>query len=701
MKKALKIGGIAIAALLLILFLSPYLFKDRIESEVKKMVNRTLKSEINFSGTDISFFRHFPYLSLTLRDFSLMSSAPFEKDTLISARDISFGVDLSSLFGKNIRITRIYFNRARVNILYNTHGDANFNVYESSGSDTTSASADTAAGTGLKIEHIIFSNCRVLYADPAIPVRVEARGLNYAGTSDLTGDIFHLVSKVDIDSLDVAYGSMKIIDSKPLTAKLSTAVNTRDFTVILEKNDLKIKDIPLQFHGKFNFDKKGYQVNLSFLSVLEKEFLSARFKLRQYDTLWVSAKANAGIDLSKWSKALGVTSADLRGLFEFNLTAEGQYVTGPVKKGIRGATDTVILSIPQFSLMTRLTGGYVKYRALPQPLEKIGFSLNAECPGSDYHDIRVSLENLNASFLGNAISGFFRLKNLRNWPVEAELNAGCDLAQLKQVVPLDSLSLSGKFGAGIKVKGDYLPEQGKFPVTTASLTLENGSVQTKYYPHPVSGISVKADVTSRNGTLKDLAVNIRPFTFRFEDQSFTMHAALEDFDDLKYDVQATGVIDLGKVYKVFSRQGLDLNGFIEANLSLKGRQSDAAAGRYTRLDNRGTLKMKDIALRSDYFPKPFIIRSGEFGFDREKFRVDALKAEYGSSDFTLHGYTRNTISYFLSKGATLKGDLQLTSNLINADEFRACAAEMGDTSHVATGPAGVVMLPRDLDLVFG
>ena len=47
MKKILKIAGIALVAILLILFLTPFLFQDRIKQEVKNMANRTLTSAVN------------------------------------------------------------------------------------------------------------------------------------------------------------------------------------------------------------------------------------------------------------------------------------------------------------------------------------------------------------------------------------------------------------------------------------------------------------------------------------------------------------------------------------------------------------------------------------------------------------------------------------------------------------------------------
>ena len=700
MKKVLKIAGIILVSMLLILLLAPLLFQDRIKQEVKNLANRTLKTELNFTDMNLSFFSHFPNLSLTLTGFSLKSPAPFSNDTLIRANEIAFGVDVGSLLGKTIRITRIYFDRAVINIRYNDKGAANYEVYQSK--DTVSVHKETTSSPGaeLNIEHIIFKNCRVVYADPAIPVEIVASGLNYAGTSSITSDFFNLTSDVKIDGLDVTYNHRKYIDSKPVTAKLTTRVNSRDLSVNFEKNDLKIKDIPLQFSGKFNFEKEGYAVNLNFLSVMEKEFLSARFKIRQSKTMWVSAKVNASVDLEKWARAFDLKTVTVKGIYELNLDAEGSYLKGVVSKGIRNETDTVILSIPKFSLMTKLAGGYFKYAGLPQPLSNINFSLNASCPDTNYRNINVQLENLQATFLKNQVNGFFRMKSLNDIPVEASLSCSCDLAELKQVVPMDSISLAGVLALEVKVKGNYAPQKKMFPVTSATISLKGGSVQTRYYPHPLEKIEMAAVVTNHSGAMKDLYVHLNPLTFVFEGKPFAITAALENFDDLGYDIQSKGTIDLGKVYQVFSRKGLRLDGYIETDLSLKGKQSDATAGRYEKLRNNGTLKLRDIAMTSADYPKPFIIKTGNFRFDQDKIWFENFLATYGASDFHLKGAMKNTLNYFLSKGGTLKGDFQMNSDLIQVDEFMALAPAGDSKPASTTGETGVVIIPGDLDIRF-
>ena len=700
MKKALKITGGILVFILLLLILTPLLFQKRIKQEVKNLANHTLKSELNFTDMHLSFFSHFPNLSLTLTDFSLKSSAPFNNDTLISAKEIAFGVNVKSLFGKTILITRIYFEKAKINIRYNEKGKANYDVYQSK--DTASVPKDTTSSSGaaLNIEHIIFKNCKVVYDDPTIPVQIVLNGLNYSGKSIATGDIFNLTSDAKIDALDVIYNHRKFIDSKPVTAKLNTKINTRNLSVNLEKNDLKIKDIPLQFNGKFNFEKNGYQISLTFLSIMEKEFLSARFKVRQGETMWIFAKVNASVNLEKWAKALDTKTAVVRGLYELNLNAEGSYIAGPVKKGIRNEVDTVILSIPKFDVMTKLTGGYLKYASLPKAMSNINFSLNASCPDNDYKNINVQLENLQATFMKNQIKGYFRMKSFRDIPIDANITGSCNLAELKQVVPMDSLILAGILSLDVKVKGNYAPEKKMFPVTTALISLKDGFVQTKYYPHSLEKIEIAAEVTNHTGTMKDLVVNLKPLTFQFEGKPFTITAALDNFDDLRYDVQSKGVIDLGKVYKVFSQKGMDLDGYIETDLSLKGKQSDATSGRIERLSNHGTLKLRDIAMTSENFPKPFIIKTGDFRFDQDKIWFDNFLATYGASDFRLKGAMKNTISYMLSQGRTLQGDFQMNSSFIDVDEFMAFSSSDTAGSAAKSAESGVVIIPRDLDINF-
>ena len=697
MKKALKISGITFLAILLVLILAPFLFQNKIKQEVKNLANKTLKSELNFTDMNVSFFSHFPNLTLTLTNFSLKGSAPFEKDTLIGAKEISFGVNIASLFGKTIKITRIYFEKANISILFNERGMPNYNVYES-GDTIKSTGTTSSGGAELKIEHIFFKNCQVVYADPSIPVRVVAMGLNYSGVSQFTNDIFLLTSEVRIDSLDVTYDKKQYLDSKPVKAILTTKVNMKNFSVNFERNDIMVKDIPFKIQGRFDFEKEGYQVFMHFSSVMGKEYLTSTLKFRQTKTPWIYVKAAARVDLSKWTKAFGLEMAEVRGQYLLDLKAEGPYITGPDPNSLRH--DTIILSIPNFDFTSKLTDGYLKYKKLPQAISNLNFNLNASCTANNYKNINVQLENLQAILLKNQVRGFLRIHSLKDIPIEADLTGSCNLAELKQAIPLDSIDLSGLLDFDIKVKGNYAPEKKMFPLTTAIINFRDGYIKTKYYPHPLEKVEFHAEVTNHSGTMKDLNVTVNPLTFGFEGKTFTMNSTMNNFDDLNYDVQAQGVIDLGKIYQVFSQKGIALDGYIETDLSLHGKQSDATAGRYELLHNSGTLNLRDISLSSEFYPKPFIIRTGNFRFDQDKIWFDNFLATYSASDFRLKGAVSNILNYALSKGGTLKGDFQLNSDFINVDEFMAFAVVDSTKKEMVKEETGVVIIPSNLDIDF-
>jgi AsmA protein len=183
--KILKITGITIAGILLLLFLLPILFPGTIGEKVKNFANERLKGELNFSKVRLSFFSHFPSFTVSLYDFSLKGSAPFTKDTLVASQEIAFGINLKSIvFDKNIRVDKIFISDAFINIQVNAKGEANYNVYTPP--PVTSEQANDTASTALKLEMIKIINSQLVYNDKSVELLINARGLNYTGSGDLS-----------------------------------------------------------------------------------------------------------------------------------------------------------------------------------------------------------------------------------------------------------------------------------------------------------------------------------------------------------------------------------------------------------------------------------------------------------------------------------------------------------------------------------
>lgn len=795
--KTLKISGITLVGLLALMFLLPYLFPQTITNKIKQWAGGSINGKLNFTSTRLSFFKRFPALTLTLNDFLLDGSAPFQNDTLVAAKEVSLAIDLSSVFKSKININKIYLSQALINIKVDSSGKANYNVYQSKGSKPANA-ADTSSAS-LGIEQILIEKSRLVYDDKSVPMQIEASDFNYKGSGDLSKDIFDLSSHIAAASVDFVYGGKSYVHHKKVNADLVTSINTKSLAFAFQKNDLLINKLPVKFKGRFEFLKEGYDMdfritsdqndlgdiftalpaeyekyvdnmdisgngniqialtgkyiasknimpdftfnmkvrdgavvnkstpepvknlfinmdarlpglnpdslNLNVDSIyfnIGKDYFGSVIKVKGIKEPQIFAKINTEVDLQKWNRAFGVKAVDLKGRYSLHLLAEGKYAKGLKRTGgLRPKTETVITSIPKFTLHSAFTDGYIKYANLPEALKNISFNLNAACPDHDIAHATLQVDNLNAIALNNYIKGYLKLSNTAGAMIDAGLQTKFHLSDVKQFLPADSgMDVRGDLDANLQIKGRYIPERGIFPVTDAKLELKNGYVQTKYYPHPVQDIQVSADITNNTSSLKGLKVNIKPVSFNFEGQPFMLKADLHNFDDLNYRVASRGQLDIGKIYKVFAVKGYDVKGFISTNFSLKGKQSDALAGRYNLLANSGTMKVKDVTLRSELFPKPFLIKNGLFSFNQDKMKFDQFTANYGKSVIILNGALSNAIDYAVKPNSVLKGQFNLQSDLIVADDFMAFAGTPASAKPTPTKSNGVILVPANLDLDF-
>lgn len=795
--KTLKITGITVGSLLVIVLFLPYLFPKTISDKIKQLANSSLNSQLQFSSTSLSFFKHFPNLTLTLYDLSLKGSAPFANDTLVAAKEVSFGISLSSVFQKKITIDKIFLSQALINIQADTGGRVNYNVYKAKNDSTTTAPADTASAS-LGINQILVENSRIVYNDRSIPMQFNARGFNYTGKGDLTKDVFDLYTHTEIASVDFFYGGQAYILSKKVNADLITQMNTKSLAFVFQKNDMLINQFPVKFVGKFGFIKGGYdmdfkidsresnlhdiitalppaylkwldetdvrgtgdiqlqlagrylaadstlpnlnlaikvrngyinnkkspapvsnlymdfvtrvpgldpdslQVNLDSLSFnMGKGYLNTVLRVKGVKKPDIYAKLNTEIDLEKWSNAFGVKQVKLKGRYAAHLLAKGVYSTGIKRTGIRKKVDTVITSVPKFSFKSSFTDGYIKYASSPEALKNVSFTMNAACPDKDYNHATFEVENLNANILDSYIKGYFKASAAQGFPMDAGLDVKFNLADVKQFYPVDGLILKGNLLANLQSKGKFIPEKKIYPVTNIAVDLQGGSIQTKYYPHPIEHITVNTKITNTDGSFNGLKVALKPVSFVFEGNPFSINVFLKNFNNLEYKINSEGTLDIGKIYQVFAVKGYGVKGQISTKLSLKGKQSDAVAGNYDKLANSGTMKVKDIALTSDLFPKPFFIKDGRFSFNQDKMQFDAFTATYGKSVIVMNGALSNAIDYAVKPGAVLKGDFKFSSNSIIADDFMAFSSPSPTQSgKAAAGPSGVIMVPRNLDLTF-
>ena len=672
--KTAKVSGIVIASILLLLFLIPLLFPGTVASEVKKIANERLDSKVEFSKSKFSFFTHFPSLTVSLDDLSLTGSAPFKNDTLLKAKEVAFGIDIKRLlFDNEVKINKLYVSKADINIMVNQKGEANYNIYiapEDVKKDTSAADE----GTAIRLERIDFEDCHVKYNDRSAKILVDAKGFNYVGKGNLSEDIFDLNTDAKIDNIDFYYGKTGYLRKKELRADLITRINTNALSFILQKNELKINKLPLKFTGFFTILRDGYKINIKaasenttvedLLSVMPPEYLT-----------WLE-------------------ETEISGKSDLLFTFKGNYNVSKNQK-------------PDLAFNLKINEGAINYQNAPAPLTDFQMNLNAIMPSLEVEKLLVNLRTFKFK-VGEKdyFNAYLRSRGLTEMVVDASVKGALDLATLDAALGLYTLDLKGTLRTDIQAKGTFSTSKKLFPKTRGGIALHNGWLKSDSYPNPITNITFVANVLNKAGTYKDLIIAVAPASFVFEGNPVYVNAALSDFSDLAYNAKVKGELNVGNIYKVFSKKGLDISGYAKADLSLKGKQSYATTGQYDKLNNKGTILLKNIKATSELFPKAFFIKQGNFRFQNEKMWFEKFYASYGKSDFDINGYLLNTINYFLESKGTLKGNFNMKSKLINVDQFMAL--EKGENTDrkleveyaKEDNPkmSGVVIIPKNLDV---
>jgi AsmA protein len=672
--KTAKYIGISLAIILTLMFVTPLIFSDKIKEEIKKTANKKLAGEMNYSDVNVSFFKHFPSLTLTLNDFKLNGSAPFQKERLINAKEISFGINVSSLiFGKSINIDEIYLSNSTINIKVNKDGLANYNVYIAE--DEIEKKEEESAA--IKLEHIEIINSQLTYDDQSTKLHFDAFGFNYLGKGDLSQDVFDLYSKAKIDKLNLLYENEHYLMNKKVDADLITKINVNSLSFVFEQNDLMINQLPVDFKGKFDFLKDGY--NMDFIVKSTDSNLKDLFTAfpPKYIT-WLS-------------------KTELKGKTDLLLTLKGQYIES---KAIA----------PNLNLDLKIRDGFVNYDKSAFPVSNLNLDLSTSLPSLNPELLIVDTKSISLNINKDYLKAKMFVKGMNTPEIDAVFNSKIDLEKLNKALGIPDFELKGTLVGEGKAKGKYDPKNKIFPITNANINLKSGYIKTKYYPNPITNINILTTIDNQKGTFKDLKVSLKPAEFVFEGKPVFVEAQLENFDDLTYDIKAKGTLDISKIYKVFSQKGLDIDGFVKADLVLKGKQSDAEKGNYGKLHNKGTLELRNILIATEYLPKKFLIKEGIFKINQDKMSFNNLLAAYGQSDFRMNGYLQNAFNFATTDTGILRGAFNLNSSYINADEFMSetevattnptPASKSETKSTTAKAETGVIMIPPNLDLKF-
>lgn len=774
--KVLKISGISLGSIMLVLLVTPYFFKDSINSGIKEISKSYIKTELDFKDLDISFFKHFPNLTVTLTNSSVKSSKPFQNENLIDAKEIGLGVDITSLFGDKIIFNKLYIENANIRMKIDSLGKNNFDILVAEEDSKEKNNSNLA----LELQNFKISNSNFLYDDQQSKTYLKLDDLTYDGLIDLSKDILSLNAKTEIRNTLFKVDKDVWVKNLPLKGKINTKINTNQLAFYFTDNPLILGEFPFNLQGSlkmpaeqqvydlkittknanlksvpaiipeayqeyakhietkgkadllftmkgilnatkkqnpnihieaninngfFNYQKSSSPINnLSLTSVMDIPVLDPnqlKVKVSELDfsllngytrtnftfengpKMFSEGNIDSNINLEALKNAIGYKKIDAKGNIKLN---------GNWKGFISTDSKNTLQKVPLFDLNADLQNGYFKMREMPAALEHINLDMDIRNTNGNFKNTAVLVHNIDAKALDNYAKGKIEIKNLYNYPIDADFTAKVRLEDIYKIYPVKGINMRGDVFIKSKAVGTYEPKRKKVPVTNSTLSLKNGYIKLDSYPElPLENINVETQVKSGRGSFNDLNINILPISFTLAGKPFTVKANLKNLNNLDYRLHSKGQLNLGDLYKLFPIEGLDVNGVISTDVGLKGENGAALEN----IQNRGFVKIENITINSKFFPSKFVIKEGLFKLNGSQLKFEDVKARYKKNMFVFNGNVSNYINYIL-KDQNLSGNISFTSKKVNIDDFMAYNS--GESSNSSSAEEGVILLPKNLDI---
>lgn len=268
-----------------------------------------------------------------------------------------------------------------------------------------------------------------------------------------------------------------------------------------------------------------------------------------------------------------------------------------------------------------------------------------------------------------------------------------DFAGLKT----DGVATLNAYAKG-KMEGEKLPE------FNVDLNVKNAMFRYPSLPAGVDGINIVANVKNPGGTADATTVVVNPFNFTLAGNPFSIMANVKTpISDLNFNAAAKGKLDLGKIKDVYPLEDMNLNGVVDADMSVAGAMSMIDNGEYDRVQAAGNIKLSDMQLELKDMPK-VDIKQSTFSFEPRYMELSQTRVMVGDNDITLDSRFENYLG-FVFKGTTLKGTLNVNSQKMNLNDF------MGESATEETVPAveeqsaeeqveqamGVIRVPENID----
>ena len=523
--------GAVVAVIFVLLLVLPFAFKGKIEGIVKSEGNKLLNAQFDFEGLDISLLRNFPQASVTLEDFWLKGVDVFENDTLVYAGEVTAAVNLMSLLSGEYEISKIIIDQTRLHAIVLEDGRVNWDVMKPSDEVEQVEDDGESASFSVALKRLSIDNLTAIYDDRQGGMYAAVEELEASCSGDLGSDETTIKLKAKTPSVTLRMGGVPMLSRAEVMADMDVEADLENMRFTLSDNEIGLNAIRAAIDGWVQMDGEAMDMDLK-LNTNEigfKEILSL--------IPAIYAKDFAGLRTD--------------GVATLRATAKGR---------MEGD------NIPALDVALDVKNAMFRYPSLPAGVDAINIAAKVQNPGGAIDLTTIEVNPFNFTMAGNPFSIVANVKTPVSDPEFAVTAKGkLDLGKIKDVYPLEDMTLSGVVDADMSVAGrlSYIEkEQYDRVVAVGQVALSGMQLEMESMPDVVIERSIFG-FTPRYLELSKTTVKVG-------DNDLTLDSRFENY--MGYLLKGTtlkGVLNV-------SSQHINLNDFMSGGEEPKAEETEPA-----------------------------------------------------------------------------------------------------------------------------
>ncbi|WP_340155794.1 AsmA-like C-terminal region-containing protein [uncultured Winogradskyella sp.] len=492
MKKFLKIIGIVLLIFIAILIAIPFALESKIDTIVQNYADENLNAELSFDDINLSLISSFPKAEVSVENLKITNRAPFEGETLATAKSLSFEMGVMQLLKGTedpLEINEIIADELLLVIKTNKTGAVNYDIVKESETDAAPTETESSGGFSFDIDNYELNNSAFTYIDDTSNLTFYLTEINHKGTGIFSGEKSELDTNTEAN-VTFAMDSTEYLSNNSIKLDALIDLDLEQQKYTFKENKAYINALPLEFDGYVQLVEAGQQIDITFKNP------EASFK----DFLAVIPKAYAK-DIA-------------------NVNTTGNFTVNGIIKGLVSEE-----TIPTLDINLNSSNASFKYPDLPKSVRNITIDASVKNTTGNVDDTFVNIDKLNFQIDEDVFKSEIHVKNLtKNQQIDAKLDGVLNLANITKAYPVElENELSGILKGNINTSFDM------------------NAIETNAYQRikNVGSVSISDFIFSSEDIVNPIQINKADLAFK------PGTVSLNSFDALtgKSDFSATGTIN--------------------------------------------------------------------------------------------------------------------------------------------------------------